>query len=103
MQTTILSKASLLETLKHHSSEIKAFGVKSLGLFGSFVRNTATENSDIDFLVDFYPGQKTYDNFMELSFFLQGLFGRKIELVTPQSLNKYIGPHILKEVENVSL
>jgi predicted nucleotidyltransferase len=89
--------------LKLHRNEIKAFGVESLGLFGSFVKNTATENSDIDLLVSFDPKQKSYDNFMELFFFLEHLFGRKIELVTPQSLNKYIGPHILKEVENVGL
>ena len=103
MQTTIINKASLLESLKLHQKEIKAYGVKSLGLFGSFVRNTPNENSDIDLLVDFEPHKKTYDNFMDLSFFLENLFGRKIELVTPQSLNKYIGPHILKEVENVGL
>ena len=103
MQTTIINKASLLDCLKSHRNEIKAFGVKSLGLFGSFVRNTPSEHSDIDLLVDFEPNQKTYDNFMDLSFFLENLCGRKIELVTPQSLNKYIGPHILKEVENVGL
>ena len=103
MQTTIINKTALSEGLKVHLGEIKAFGVKSLGLFGSFVRNTANEKSDIDLLVDFEPQHKTYDNFMGLSFFLENLFGRKIELVTPQSLNKYIGPHILKEVENVGL
>ena len=99
----MLNKTGLLEGLKGHSQEIRSYGVKSVGLFGSFVRNTATERSDIDLLVEFEPRQKTYDNFMELSFFLENLFGRKIEIVTPQSLNKYIGPHILNEVEYVSL
>ena len=103
MQTSVINKASLLESLKQHSNEIKTFGVMSIGLFGSFVRDTATEKSDIDLLVDFAPRQKTYDNFMDLSFFLEDLFKRKIEIVTPQSLNKYIGPHILKEVENVGI
>jgi predicted nucleotidyltransferase len=103
MQQMVINKSALLERLKHNSSEIKAYGVKSIGLFGSFVRNAATDNSDIDLLVEFEPKQKTFDNFMDLSFFLEDLFGRKIELVTPQSLNKYIGPHILKEVENVGL
>lgn len=98
-----INKASLLEKLRLHGMEIKAYGVKSLGLFGSFVRNTPTEKSDIDLLVDFEPGKKTFDNFMDLSFFLENLFGRKVELVTPQSLSKYIGPHILKEVENVGI
>jgi hypothetical protein len=40
---------------------------------------------------------------MDLSFFLEELFGRKVEIVTPQSLSKFIGPHILKEVQHVSL
>lgn len=97
------NKTTLLENLKLHSKEIKSYGVCSLGLFGSFVRNTPDENSDVDLLVDFEPGKKTFDNFMDLSFFLEGLLGRKVELVTPQSLSKYIGPHILKEVENVSI
>jgi predicted nucleotidyltransferase len=103
MRSGLISKAALLEKLKLHNIEIKSYGVKSLGLFGSFVRNAPTDNSDIDLLVDFEPGKKNFDNFMDLSFFLENLFGRKVELVTPQSLNKYIGPHILKEVEYVGI
>jgi len=103
MRSTAINKTSLIEGLKQHSLEIRSYGVTSLGLFGSFVKNTATEKSDIDLLVEFEPRQKTFDNFMELSFFLENLFGRKIELVTRQSLSKYIGPHILKEVENVGI
>ena len=56
----------------------------------------------MDFLVEFEQGKKTYDNFMELSFFLEELMGRKVELVTPQSLNKYIGPYILNQVVHVN-
>ncbi len=98
------SKEALLHALTLHRNEIKSFGVKQLGIFGSFVKDTAIHNdSDIDFLVDFEPGKKTYDNFMELSFYLEELLGRKVELVTPQSLSPYIGPHILKQVEHVSL
>jgi hypothetical protein len=103
MQSLVINKEYIFASLRSHRSEIKGFGVQSLGLFGSFVKNTATENSDIDLLVSFEPKQKTYDNFMDLSFFLEDLFGRKIEMVTQQSLSKYIGPHILKEVENVGL
>ncbi len=98
-----INKYILLNKLRHHSKEIKNYGVTSLGLFGSFVRNTANDSSDIDLLVEFDPKQKTFDNFMDLSFFLENLFGRKVELVTAQSLSKYIVPHILKEVENVGI
>ena len=101
MRPVLINKEYIFENLKLHRNEIKTFGVHSLGLFGSFVKGTATDNSDIDLLVSFEPKKITYDNFMDLYFFLERLFGRKIDMVMPESLNKYIGPHILKEVENV--
>jgi predicted nucleotidyltransferase len=98
----IQDKQALLQRLLSHRSEIESFGVRRLGLFGSFAReNMIHDNSDVDFLVDFETGKKTFDNFMELSFYLENLLGRKVELVTPQSLSPYLGPAILKEVENV--
>jgi len=75
--------------------------VKSIGLFGSFLRDEAQKDSDVDLLVDFHSGKKSFDNFMELSFYLEDLFGRRVEIITPQSLSKHIGPHILKEIEIV--
>jgi len=80
---------------------ISAFGVKSIGLFGSFVKDSASGTSDVDLLIDFNPDKKSFDNFMDLAFYLEDLFGRKVEIITPQSLSKHIGPHILKEVEIV--
>jgi len=104
MQIPVVNKTSLMQQLAMHQNEIKSFGVKELGLFGSFAKDTAIHpKSDIDFLVEFEQGKKTYDNFMELSFYLEELLGRKVELVTAQSLSKYIGPHILKQVQNVAL
>jgi predicted nucleotidyltransferase len=97
------TKQELLAAITSNSEVIKGYGVCNLGLFGSFSKGTFTETSDVDLLVDFIPEQKTFDNFMELSFFLEELLGRKVELVTPQSLSKFIAPHILNEVENVSL
>jgi predicted nucleotidyltransferase len=104
MSLAIHNKESLLQRIAGHSSQIKSYGVKELGLFGSFALNTRIRpDSDIDFLVEFEPGFKTFDNFMNLSFYLEELLGRKVELVTQQSLSKYIGPHILKQVEHVTL
>ena len=95
------TKKDILDAILDSSDVLNRLGVKSIGLFGSFVKNTVRDDSDIDLLVDFLPGQKSFDNFMELAFFLEELLGRKVEIVTPQSLSKHIGPHILKEVENV--
>ena len=90
--------------LIENKNKIISFGVKDLNLFGSFVRNNGiNEESDIDLLVDFEEGKKTFDNFIDLNFFLEDITGRKVELLTRQSLSKFIGPHILKQLEQVSL
>ena len=56
----------------------------------------------MDILVEFKRGHKTFDHFMQLSFFLEDLLGCVVELVTPELLSPYIGPYILKEVEYIS-
>jgi len=80
-----------------------SLGVKRLGLFGSFVRGEQHVTSDVDLLAEFEPGQKSSDHFMQLSFLLEALLGRAVELVTPEALSPHIGPYILKEIEYVSL
>jgi predicted nucleotidyltransferase len=102
-QVKIQTKNELLHVLSENRGAIKSYGVNSLGIFGSFSKVTNTEESDVDLLVDFDPNRKSFDNFMDLNFFLEDLFGRKVEMVTPQSLSKFIGPHILNEVQHVSL
>lgn len=100
---SVATKEELLKLLKKHESEIKAFGVERIGLFGSFVRNEPKPQSDVDILVEFSPGQETFRNFMDLGFFLEDLFGRRVDLLTPKWLSPYIGPYILREAEYVAL
>ena len=95
-------KEEALSLLEEYRNEIKALGVKRLGLFGSFVSGRQRAESDIDLLVEFVPDKKTFDNFIQLVFFLEDLLKRRVELVTPESLSPYIGPHILQEVEYVT-
>lgn len=102
-QIKIHTKYDLLYSLSENREAIKAFGVNSLGIFGSFRKETNTESSDVDLYVEFDSTRKSFDNFMGLSFFIEELVGRKVEIVTPQSLSKFIGPHILNEVQYVSL
>ena len=97
------TKTSLYSLLRVHQEQIKSFGVKRLGLFGSFVRGEHHAASDVDILVEFEPNKKTFDNFMQLCFFLEELLQRRVELVTLESLSPYIGPHIMDEVEYVVL
>jgi uncharacterized protein len=102
MNNVVQTKQDLLEVLAEHHNQIKALGVKRLGLFGSFVRDEPHDTSDVDLLVEFEAGQKTFDHFMALSFLLEDLLQRRIELVTPEALSPYIGPYILREVEYVA-
>jgi predicted nucleotidyltransferase len=103
MNLFVNDKQALLKQLHNHRDQIKKFGVKNLGLFGSFVKDTVNNESDIDLLIDFHEDKKTFDNFINLSFYLEEIFNRKVELVTPQSLSKYSGHRILNEVEYVAL
>lgn len=86
-----------IDILKSHEREIKKrFGVRRIGLFGSFARGEQKDTSDVDILVEFE--EPTFDNFMNLAFFLEDLFSRRVELVTPDSLSPYIAPYVKKEV-----
>jgi hypothetical protein len=99
----IRTKQDIFAVLEHNRSRLRALGVQKIGLFGSFVRGEQQPDSDIDLLVVFEPGQKTFDAFMDLCFFLEEVLRRRIELVTVESLSPYLGPHILKEVEYAAL
>lgn len=98
----ILDRNSIIQTLYSYRKELTGFGVDRIGLFGSYYKNKTHPNSDIDFLVEIQKERKTFKNFMALAYFLEDLFKKKVDLVTPQSLSPYIGPHILRSVEYVS-
>ena len=99
----IETKEDVLTLINAHRGRISRLGVKKLGLFGSFVRNEQSGESDVDLLVEFEPGYKSFDNFMQLSFLLEDALRKPVELVTPESLSPYLRPHIMAEVEYVTL
>jgi len=74
---------------------IVALGVRRLALFGSVRRDAAGVGSDVDFLVEFAPGEKSYDHLLDLGDLLERVLGHPVELVTPESLSPYLRPHIL--------
>ncbi|MBF0551577.1 MAG: nucleotidyltransferase family protein [Deltaproteobacteria bacterium] len=102
MTEPVQTKENIVRAIRAHRDRIRAFGIRKIGLFGSFVREKQNAESDVDLLVEFEPEQKTFDNFMDLCFFLDDLFNRRVELLTTESLSPYIGPRILKEVEYVA-
>jgi predicted nucleotidyltransferase len=99
----VSTKAEVLEVLNKNKTKLNAFGVRRFSLFGSFLFDQATADSDVDLLVEFEPDTKTFTNFSNLVFFLEESFGRRVEIITIESLSPYIGPHILREAEHVAI
>lgn len=98
-----LTRRKIINSIEKSKMRLASLGVKSIGLFGSFVRGQAGQKSDVDILVEFDSGKKTYDNFIDVCFLLEELLGRRVELITKDSLSPYIKPYILKEVKYVTL
>ncbi|HEX8426490.1 nucleotidyltransferase family protein [Hymenobacter sp.] len=103
MENRVTTKAEVIARLQAQQAALRALGVAQLGLFGSFVRDEAGPESDVDLLIDFQEGRKTCDGFFEVLDFLENLLGREVELLTRQGLSKYIGPHIINTTEYVLL
>ncbi|MFH1510740.1 MAG: nucleotidyltransferase family protein [Candidatus Woesearchaeota archaeon] len=77
--TNKLTALKIMSEIEKNLETIKKYGVKRIGLFGSFVKKKDDGQSDLDFLVEF--DDNTFDNYMDLKFFLEDLFGRKVDLV----------------------
>ncbi len=93
------SKENILTEMKRQKRELQNLGIVKIGLFGSYVREEQSEQSDIDILIEFEPEKENFDNYMSVYDILENLFrNEKIEIVTRNGLSPYIGPQILKEV-----
>jgi predicted nucleotidyltransferase len=101
MATTILTRADAIQLIRDAEPRIRDLGVRRLALFGSVLRDEARPDSDVDLLVQFQPGEKTLDRFMALYDLMEEIFGRRVELLTTESLSPFIGPHILREATDV--
>jgi len=82
--TKELNSQEILKILREHSDKLSSFEVKKIGLFGSFVAKKQTSKSDIDLFVEFE--KPSFDNFMGLVRFLEKLFRRKVDIITPAGL-----------------
>jgi predicted nucleotidyltransferase len=92
-----------LEEIKKKLVEIKPilqekYKVKEIGIFGSYVRGEETSSSDIDILVDFEREGKSFDNYMELKYFLEDLLGLEVDLIMKGALKDELKDTILKEL-----
>ncbi|WP_373478371.1 nucleotidyltransferase family protein [Geminocystis sp.] len=95
-QNQILDKNKVLEVIKAQENLFNKYHIKTLALFGSTARNEATENSDLDFLVEFNKSP-TLSMYMNLKFYLEELFNKPVDLVTIKSIKPIIKESILAE------
>lgn len=76
------------------------FKVKSISIFGSYLRSEQSEESDIDILVEFHSTIDLFE-FIELENFLSEILGSKVDLVMKDTLKPRIKDRILKEAVNI--
>lgn len=94
-----MTLTNIKQTLLSLKPELhERFGVSEIGVFGSWVRGEQKESSDIDVLVDF-DRQVGLFEIMELQEYLESIFDCKVDIAPRDSLRKYIGQHILAEVQ----
>ena len=96
-----LTAADAAALISSAETQIRALGVARLALFGSVLHGSARDDSDVDLLVQFHPGEKSFDHFLQLSELLEDVLGRHVELVTLEALSPLIGPKILAEAKDV--
>ena len=88
----------ILAFLKEHKAEIEEkFGATRIGLAGSYARGEATEESDIDIVVELQSENK-FRSFFYLLYYLQDAFGKRVDLVTESSLKPIVKKEIIKDI-----
>ncbi len=96
-----MNSQEILEALKRHKPILKErFGVKELALFGSFARDQASEDSDVDIIVKF-NGPATSKGYFGTLFYLEEQLGRTVDLATDKSLRSEILPFVERDVISV--
>jgi uncharacterized protein len=93
-----MDRETVLKLLSERRPEWEKYDVGSLAVFGSFARDEAGDDSDLDVLVEFRH-EPTYQTYMGLKFYLEDLFGRTVDVVTPEGLR----PQLRKLVEREAL
>ena len=96
-----MTRAEVLETLRAHRPTLaERFGVVELALFGSFARDEASDESDVDILVRF-DGPATSNSYFGVQFYIEDLLGRRVDLVTDKALRSEFRPYVEREAVGV--
>jgi uncharacterized protein len=105
MNKKVPNKAQILKTLKLHKADLEKYGVKRVGLFGSFVSGRQKPKSDIDLIVEFdrdcfgrdFHG--LFDSYLQLTEYLEKLLGRKVDILTPAGVDSIRIKEIAEEIK----
>ena len=91
-----MNKDYILEKLKENREIFKGYGVKKIGLFGSYASNNAVEDSDIDILIELKK-EEMYKNYCKTRYFLEDLFKKDIDLITINQFEQEYKTKIAKD------
>lgn len=94
-----MDSKEIIELIRMHKRELEKFGVKRIGIFGSFARGEASGESDIDVVVEFERGKGTFKNFGGLVEYLENLFGRSVDILTPAGIESIRNDEIKKSIK----
>ncbi len=86
-----------MTVLRQHQDILKKYKVRRIGLFGSYAKGKQNKRSDIDFLVEFE--EPTFDNFMGLIKYLEKLFGKKVDILTPEGVESIRVKEIARNIK----
>lgn len=100
---TLHTKEDILKLLEENREQIKDFGVSKLGLFGSYAKGEQNEDSDMDFYVEFEEGKKTFNNLINLAFYLEDNLGQKVDVLTDKSVSERLRNVMEKNIQYVEL
>ena len=96
-----LSREDVLELLRSHKGVLRErFGVTEISLFGSFARDEATEDSDVDVVVEF-DEIPSWHVFFGAQRYIEDISGRSVDLVRPGNIREEIRPYIEVDLTKV--
>lgn len=92
------SSTLIVKKIEENKEHVQKYGIKKIGLFGSYSRGEQKDESDIDIVIEFEKGKKTFHNYMDLKFFLEDLFNHEVDLVIVEAIKPRLKPYILESV-----
>lgn len=98
----VRNRNDILLFLQTHKGELtQRFGVTSIGLFGSYAREEAREDSDIDIAVEIASEKKSLANFLGIRRYLEQQLGKPVDLGIESTLKPLVRELVVKEIIHV--